>query len=51
MKVLNGKTLVDCESAADSHAQSIPGYAICNIGDSLAVYSANILHAGLHRVV
>ncbi|KAK7051465.1 hypothetical protein VNI00_004439 [Paramarasmius palmivorus] len=29
----------------------IPGHAICNIGDALAVLSGGILHSNIHRVV
>ncbi len=31
--------------------QPIPGHAICNIGDAMAIFSAGILRSNLHRVV
>ncbi|GAA6037238.1 hypothetical protein JCM8097_008637 [Rhodosporidiobolus ruineniae] len=29
----------------------IPGHAVCNVGDTLSVYSGNILKSNIHRVV
>lgn len=31
--------------------QPIPGHAICNIGDALALLSGGILRSNIHRVV
>ncbi|KAJ7477004.1 hypothetical protein B0H11DRAFT_2031579 [Mycena galericulata] len=33
------------------YIKPIPGYAICNIGDALALFSGGILRSNLHRVV
>ncbi|KAH8082843.1 Clavaminate synthase-like protein [Cristinia sonorae] len=33
------------------YVKPIPGHAICNIGDSLAIFSGGILRSNLHRVV
>ncbi|THH21407.1 hypothetical protein EW146_g128 [Bondarzewia mesenterica] len=33
------------------YVKPIPGHAICNIGDAMAVFSAGILRSNLHRVV
>jgi len=34
-----------------SYVKPLPGHAICNIGDALAVYSGGVLRSNLHRVV
>jgi hypothetical protein len=31
--------------------QPLPGHAICNIGDALAIFSGGILQSNIHRVV
>lgn len=31
--------------------QPIPGHAICNLGDAMAIFSGGILRSNLHRVV
>jgi isopenicillin N synthase-like dioxygenase len=31
--------------------QPMPGHAICNLGDAMAIFSAGILRSNLHRVV
>ena len=31
--------------------QPIPGFAICNIGDALNIFSGGILRSNIHRVV
>ncbi|KAA1474572.1 Clavaminate synthase-like protein [Dentipellis sp. KUC8613] len=33
------------------YVKPIPGHAICNLGDAMAVFSAGILRSNLHRVV
>ncbi|KIJ30337.1 hypothetical protein M422DRAFT_36625 [Sphaerobolus stellatus SS14] len=33
------------------YIKPLPGHAICNIGDSLAIYSGGVLRSNLHRVV
>lgn len=33
------------------YVKPIPGHAICNIGDSLSIFSGGILRSNLHRVV
>ncbi|TCD62168.1 hypothetical protein EIP91_007274 [Steccherinum ochraceum] len=33
------------------YVKPIPGHAICNIGDSLAIFSGGVLRSNLHRVV
>lgn len=33
------------------HLQPIPGYAVCNIGDALAILSGGILRSNMHRVM
>ncbi|KAJ8079640.1 hypothetical protein PM082_011227 [Marasmius tenuissimus] len=33
------------------YVKPIPGHAICNVGDALAVLSGGILHSNIHRVV
>ncbi|KAF7288798.1 Clavaminate synthase-like protein [Mycena chlorophos] len=33
------------------YVKPIPGHAICNIGDALAIFSGGILRSNLHRVV
>jgi len=33
------------------YVKPLPGHAICNIGDSLAIYSGGVLRSNLHRVV
>lgn len=40
-----------CGTAADARRQPVPGYAVCNIGDALAIFSANILRSNVHRVM
>jgi len=34
-----------------SYIKSLPGHAICNIGDALAIFSGGILQSNIHRVV
>ncbi|KAF9243098.1 hypothetical protein BU15DRAFT_86517 [Melanogaster broomeanus] len=34
-----------------SYVKPIPGHAVCNIGDALAVFSGGILRSNVHRVV
>ena len=29
----------------------MPGYAICNVGDALNIFSGGILRSSIHRVV
>lgn len=31
--------------------QPVPGYAICNIGDALTLFSGGLLRSNMHRVV
>ena len=33
------------------YVQPLPGHAICNIGDSLSIFSGGLLKSSLHRVV
>ncbi|GJE89513.1 Clavaminate synthase-like protein [Phanerochaete sordida] len=33
------------------YIKPVPGYAICNIGDTLAIFSAGILRSNVHRVM
>ncbi|KAF8485533.1 Clavaminate synthase-like protein [Gautieria morchelliformis] len=33
------------------YVKPLPGHAICNIGDSLAIYSGGVLRSNLHRVI
>ena len=33
------------------HVRPIPGHAICNIGDTLDIFSGGILHSNMHRIV
>jgi isopenicillin N synthase-like dioxygenase len=33
------------------YVKPIPGYAICNLGDAMAIFSGGILKSNLHRVV
>ncbi|KWU44250.1 Clavaminate synthase-like protein [Rhodotorula sp. JG-1b] len=33
------------------HIRPLPGHAVCNVGDTLAVYSGNIFKSNIHRVV
>ncbi|KAI9466616.1 Clavaminate synthase-like protein [Lactarius psammicola] len=33
------------------YVKPMPGHAICNIADAMAIFSAGILHSNLHRVV
>ncbi|KAH9041818.1 Clavaminate synthase-like protein [Lactarius hengduanensis] len=33
------------------YVKPIPGHAICNLGDAMAIFSAGILRSNLHRVV
>ena len=35
----------------EHRTQPIPGYAICNVGDALAIFSGGILRSNLHRVM
>ena len=38
--------------SADVHMpKPLPGHAICNIGDSLNIFSGGILRSNIHRVV
>ena len=37
--------------ASSKSLQPIPGYAICNIGDTLNIFSGGILRSNIHRVV
>ncbi|OAX37526.1 Clavaminate synthase-like protein [Rhizopogon vinicolor AM-OR11-026] len=34
-----------------SYVRPIPGHAICNVGDSLSIFSGGILQSNIHRVV
>ena len=34
-----------------SLSKPIPGHAICNLGDAMAIFSGGILRSNLHRVV
>ncbi|TFK86937.1 Clavaminate synthase-like protein [Polyporus arcularius HHB13444] len=33
------------------YVKPVPGYAICNIGDALAIFSGGVLRSNLHRVM
>ncbi|KAJ3552761.1 hypothetical protein NM688_g3982 [Phlebia brevispora] len=33
------------------YVKPLPGHAVCNVGDALAVFSGGILHSNLHRIV
>ncbi|EKM48658.1 uncharacterized protein PHACADRAFT_214711 [Phanerochaete carnosa HHB-10118-sp] len=33
------------------YIKPVPGYAVCNIGDTLAIFSAGILRSNVHRVM
>ncbi|KAG0654573.1 hypothetical protein C6P46_001594 [Rhodotorula mucilaginosa] len=33
------------------HIRPLPGHAVCNVGDTLAVYSGNIFKSNIHRVI
>ncbi|TNY21411.1 hypothetical protein DMC30DRAFT_416084 [Rhodotorula diobovata] len=33
------------------HIRPLPGHAVCNVGDTLSVYSGNIFKSNIHRVV
>ncbi|THU77800.1 Clavaminate synthase-like protein [Dendrothele bispora CBS 962.96] len=33
------------------YVKPLPGHAICNVGDALALFSGGILHSNIHRVV
>lgn len=35
----------------NKHSQPLPGHAVCNVGDALAVFSGGILQSNIHRVV
>ncbi|EGN93563.1 hypothetical protein SERLA73DRAFT_189262 [Serpula lacrymans var. lacrymans S7.3] len=34
-----------------SYVKPIPGHAICNVGDALAIFSGGILQSNIHRVI
>ncbi|GJN87345.1 hypothetical protein Rhopal_000294-T1 [Rhodotorula paludigena] len=33
------------------HIRPLPGHAVCNVGDTLSVYSGNLFKSNIHRVV
>ena len=33
------------------YVRPLPGHAICNVGDTLTIFSGGILHSNMHRVV
>ncbi|GEM06806.1 oxidoreductase,Oxoglutarate/iron-dependent oxygenase family [Rhodotorula toruloides] len=33
------------------HIRPLPGHAVCNVGDTLSVYSGNIFKSNIHRVI
>ncbi|GAA5821170.1 hypothetical protein JCM10212_002574 [Sporobolomyces blumeae] len=33
------------------HIRPLPGHAVCNVGDTLAIYSGNIFKSNIHRVI
>jgi len=33
------------------YVKPIPGYAICNLGDTMAIFSGGVLHSNIHRVM
>lgn len=50
VKVCTGLYSQNCFSSLP-HRQPIPGHAICNLGDSMTIFSGGILRSNLHRVV
>ncbi|KAF8526839.1 Clavaminate synthase-like protein [Hysterangium stoloniferum] len=49
--VLGGLQVLVPGTQTWQYIKPLPGHAICNIGDSLSVYSGGILRSNLHRVV
>ncbi|GBE78901.1 Clavaminate synthase-like protein [Sparassis crispa] len=48
---LGGLQVLVPGTAQWQYVRPIPGYAICNIGDALTIFSGGILRSNLHRVV
>ena len=48
---LGGLQVLPPGSADWQYVRPLPGHAICNIGDALALYSGGILRSNMHRVV
>ena len=48
---LGGLQVLPPNSPDWQYVRPIPGYAICNIGDSLSIFSGGILRSNMHRVV
>lgn len=36
---------------SNQYLQPMPGYAICNLGDAMTIFSGGLLKSNLHRVV
>lgn len=48
---LGGLQVLPPSSPDWQYVRPIPGHAICNIGDALALYSGGILRSNMHRIV
>jgi len=51
VKVISFRNSTGLPSKQPARVQPIPGYAICNIGDTLSILSGGILKSAVHRVV
>lgn len=50
-KLLGGLQVLPPGTEQWKYVKPIPGHAICNVGDALAIFSGGILRSNLHRVV
>lgn len=48
---LGGLQVLPPGSARWQYVRPLPGHAICNVGDTLTIFSGGILHSNMHRVV
>lgn len=48
---LGGLQVLPPGSTQWQYVRPIPGHAICNVGDTLSIYSGGILHSNMHRIV
>lgn len=51
VSISHDKHMEQMDGSTHGRTQPIPGYAICNIGDALAIFSGGILRSNLHRVM
>lgn len=48
---LGGLQVLPPGSTRWQYVRPIPGHAICNVGDTLSIYSGGVLHSNMHRIV